>query len=295
MCVCTLGASEKVPGTLNAKVPGTFSEALGVRHPNFAGSIWEESTVRRLLLTSALLAVCGLALWAQDKVKDTPAAAATRKKLQAKVKVDYKEGKLKEVFDDLKDKIKEATGQEFSYALDTVGGVSQNISVNYKGEGTVEKVLDEMLGKMDMGYIVVAGEYKRYKGRYDGWVLIVKGKERGYPEGSGPAKDKATAKDGDDTKDKAPAKDKAVAKDKGDKDKTPAKDKASAKDKEDAKDKGGDDDKAEKEAANSLRLAKKLIAAGVKTKAIERLKELIKQYPKTKAAEEAKKLLETLK
>jgi hypothetical protein len=248
----------------------------------------------RTLLILSLFAVGGLTLWAQAP-KDTPSAAATRKKLQAKIKVNFKEGKLKEVMDEIKDKIKEATGLEFSYVLDTVGGVSQNISVNYKGEGTAEKVLDEMLGKMDMGYIVISGKYKKLPERYDGWVLIVKGKERGYPEGEGPAKDKAVTKDKakTDDKDKAPPKDKTVAKDKG---KDDAKDKAAVKDKGEEKDKGGgDDDKAEAAAASALKLAKKRIDAGLKTKAKESLQSIIKEYPKTKAAAEAKQLLEKLK
>jgi hypothetical protein len=243
--------------------------------------------VRRTLLTLCALAIFGLTLWAQAP-KDTPSAAATRKKLQAQIKVDFKEAKLKEVMDDIKDKIKDKTGLEFSYVLDSPGGVSQNISVNYKGEGTVEKVFDEMLGKMDMGYIVISGKYKKLPERYDGWVLIVKGKERGYPEGVEPKE--TPAKD----KGKTVAKDKAKT---DDKDKA-AKDKAKTDDKDKAaedKDKGGGDEKVEEQAANALKLAKKRIELGLKAKAKESLQDLIKQYPKTKAAEEARELVKTLK
>ncbi len=51
--------------------------------------------MRRLLLTSLVIAVCVLSLWAADKAgKDTPAAAATRKKLKLKVTVEYKDEHL---------------------------------------------------------------------------------------------------------------------------------------------------------------------------------------------------------
>jgi hypothetical protein len=246
--------------------------------------------VRRTLLTLCALAVCGLTLWAQAS-KDSPAAAATRKKLQAKVSVDFKDAKMSEIAKELKDKVKDATGQELSIVLDNVGGVSNNLTVpKYQAKDkTVAEILDEMFKPLDMGYIVISKEYKNYKGRYDGWVLFVKGKERGYAEGiepkETPAKDKAKTSD----KDKV-AKDKAKTDDK-DKAKTQEKDKATAED----KDKGGGEDKMEAQAASALKLSKDRIKLGLKAKAKESLQDLIKHYPKTKAAEEARELVKTLK
>lgn len=249
--------------------------------------------MRSLLLTASVVALCGLALTAADAPKDTPAAAATRKKLKAKIDVEFKEEKMSDVVATLKEKIKDASGQDISIQIDNVGGVTNNLTVTYKGKGTVEEVLDAMFTPRDLGYIVVNKEYKTYKGgRYDGWLLIVKGKERGFAEGSEPAKDEPKDKAAKDKaeKDKAATKDKTAAKDK---DKTEAKDK----DKAAAKDKPAteDGDKVEMAAASKLKLCKKLVDGKQVDKAISRLKELIKEYPNTKAAEEAKKLLEKLK
>lgn len=231
--------------------------------------------MRRQVLTTAVIVACGLALWAADTPKDTPAAAATRKKLQAKISVDFKDTRLEDMKKEIQDKVKDATGMDLSIVLDNVGGVSNNFTVTYSGKDkTVEQIFDEMFAKNDMGYIVVSKEYKNYKTRYDGWVLIVKGKERGYPAGAEPgAKAEEPAKD----KAKTTAKDKAT---------TPTKDKATAPEKPPE-----DGDKAEAAAASKLKLAKKLAAAGSVDKAKERYKEIIKEYPKTKAADEARELL----
>src|SRR5438105_3252347 len=129
--------------------------------------------------------------WAAEK--DTPAAAATRKKLQAKISVDYKDVPLKEIMDDIKQKVNDASGTDLSIYMDNPGGVSNNSTLSYSAKDkTVAEILDGMFKNNDLGYVVISKEYKTYKGRYDGWLLIVKGKERGYPEepGKEPAKDK---------------------------------------------------------------------------------------------------------
>lgn len=244
--------------------------------------------MRSLIMTASVVAVCGFGLLAADAPKDTPAAAATRKKLKSKIDVEFKEERMVDVVATLKEKIKDASGQEISIQIDNVGGVTNNLTVTYKGKGTVEEVLDAMFTPRDLGYVVVSKEYKTYKGgRYDGWLLIVKGKERGFAEGSEP-KDEPKDKD-KAAKDKA-EKDKTAAKDK-DKTETKDKDKAAAKDKPATE----DGDKKEMDAATKLKICKKLVDGKQVDKAISRLKELIKEYPNTKAAEEAKKLLEKLK
>ena len=221
--------------------------------------------------------------WANAKDKDSPAAAATRKKLQAKISVDYKEAALKEVMEDLKQKVKDATDMELSIQLDNAGGVSNNSKITFAAESqTVADVLDKMFKDNGLGYIVVSKEYKTYKGRYDGWLLIVKGKERGYPEGegSGGAEEKGPA-----------AKEKAKPKEKQDK---PVKDKEKStaeKSKETTEEPA---EKQEREASRHLKYAKTYLLDGNKDKAIEKFKEIIKKYPKTKAAAEAKKSLEEL-
>jgi hypothetical protein len=260
--------------------------------PIVADSDWEGTTVRRTLLTLTALAVWGLTLWAQP-AKDTPSAAAVRKRLQAKISVEFKDERLQDVVKELEEKIRDAAGGgDVKFKIDNVGGVTNNITVGkYKAKSKpAVEVLDEIFKPMDLGYVVISKEYKTYKGgRFDGWVLIEKGKARGYPEGSEPGKDKAEEKP---AKDKTAVKDKTAAKDKG---KDDTKDKTAAKDKSEDKDKGGADDKAEEAAANALKLAKKRIDAGLKTKAKESLQSIIKEYPKTKAAAEAKVLLEKLK
>jgi len=132
-------------------------------------------TVRRLLPIAALaVAVCAANLYAADD--DTTKAAATRKKLEAKVTLKIKDVSLTDALDE----IKEAAGVTF--ILDTKGGVSRNqkVSVEVK-DATLADALDKMLGKNGLGYVVIS----KQKDAYDGSILIKQGKERGYP-----AKDK---------------------------------------------------------------------------------------------------------
>lgn len=211
--------------------------------------------MRHFVWTAALLAAQVAPLAAAEK--DTPAAAATRKKLQTKISVEFKETRIEEAMKDIIEKVKDASDKDLSIQLDNPGGVSNNIPVTYTGQDqTVAQILDGMFKKNDLGYVVVSKEYKTFKGgRYDGWLLIVKGKERGYPAGQEPTANK------DSTKPKADA---------------------------------TADDKTEQEAARKLKEAKGLAADGQNSKAKQRYKEVISKYPKTKAAEEAKDLLKKL-
>jgi hypothetical protein len=190
--------------------------------------------------------------------KDTPLAANTRsKKLQAKVTVDFQDLYLKECFAEISKQLEDAGAGSLSVRYDL--GVSMNQRVSYKAkEETLEKVLDGMLKRNSLGYVVVS----KTGDRYDGWLLIKQGNERGYPAGEEP---KVKAKE------KPPAKAKAEA--------PPA----------------SDDEKAEKAAAGKLELARSLLKDGKKDRAKQRFEEIVQQYPKTKAADEAKKELEKLK
>jgi TolA-binding protein len=224
--------------------------------------------VRRLFFTVLVVAAGGLVGSAQV-AKDTQPAAATRKKLQAKISVEFKDTRLEDALKEMKQLVEEAGAGSLSFQYDL--GVSRNLTVTYTGKDeTLEKVLDGTFQKNGLGYVVVSKD----KDRYDGWILIKQGNERGYPEGQSPAK----------TADKTATKDK------------PPSDKASKdKDKPAGKDKPVDDaDKAEQLAASRLNRAKDLLDAGKGDKAKEWFQDIIKTYPKTKAADEARKLLEKL-
>jgi hypothetical protein len=236
----------------------------------------EEKIVRCQLLIAVFFGLMLPSAWAAEK--DTPAAAATRKKLQSKISVDYKDVSLKEIMDDIKQKVSDAAGSDLSYWLDNPGGVSNNSTLSFSAKDkSVADILDGLFKDNGLGYIVVSKEYKTYKTRYDGWLLIVKGKERGYPESEDSGKESA-------------AKEKPKEKPAADKPKEKA-NKPAEKPTEKAED---DVDKVDKEAGRQLKYAKSYIADGKNDLAIKKLKEIIKKYPKTKAAEEAKKELEKL-
>jgi len=137
--------------------------------------------MRRVVLTASLFAVClaGFVPLSAADDKDTPKAANARKLLKTKVSVDYKDTILRDVVDDIKDQIKEKTKKTLGVRLDSKGGVSNNTKFTYKADNkSLEEVLDEMFKKFDMGYVVVS----QRGNAYDGTLLIVKGKARGYPE-----------------------------------------------------------------------------------------------------------------
>jgi hypothetical protein len=129
----------------------------------------------RLLLSLAALLMVALAFAsADDKTDDTPAAAKTRKLLKTKISVEFKETRLEDAMDELKEMVK-----GLKVILDTKGGVSRNIAINYKAsDKTVEEVLDGMFQKNGLGYIVI----NKKGDAYDGLVQIRQGKERGYPK-----------------------------------------------------------------------------------------------------------------
>jgi hypothetical protein len=228
---------------------------------------------------------------AADKDADTPKAAATRKRLQQKISVNYKDMLFRDVRDDLKEKV-----EGLGVLEDLKGGVNLNLKITYKaGDATLEKILNDICDKYEMGYFVIS---KQNTG-YDGSLKITRGKERGYEAGKEP--DKTAAKDKDkEMKDKEPAKDKTASKDKNvAKEKGATKEKAEDKPKTEkpAKEADPEDEaqKADRLAANKLTAIKGVIEDGNTDRAIELCEELLKKYPTTKAAKETKELLEKLK
>lgn len=209
-----------------------------------------------------IVAVSGtLAVWAQA-TKDTQAAAATRKKLQTKITVEFKEARLEDCAKELKQLVEDAGGGNLSIQYDL--GISRNMTVTFSGKDKpLADVLDGMFQKNGLGYLVVSQE----KDRYDGWLKIKMGKERGYPAGQGPV---AKGPDKDKPKIENP-KEKPVVKEK-----PPL----------------TEGDKAEQAATSKLNLAQSLIDTGKTAKGKEWLLDIIKMYPATNAAAEAKKLLE---
>jgi hypothetical protein len=130
--------------------------------------------VRNLLTLAALFALCVTGAYAADKDSDdTPAAAKTRKLLKQKVTCDFKDTRLEDVVDELKEQVKGLRMQ-----LDTKGGVSRNQAITYKAKDVpLEEALDAMFKKNGLGYIVIS----KKNNAYDGSVQIKQGKERGHP------------------------------------------------------------------------------------------------------------------
>jgi hypothetical protein len=212
---------------------------------------------RFALLLGAFFLVAGTVAAAE---KDTPAAANTRgKKLSTKVTVELQDQFLKECFAEISRQLQDAGAGSLSVRYDVGVSMNQRVTFSAKDE-TLEKVLDGMLKKNGLGYIVVskAGD------RYDGWLLIKQGSERGYP-----ASDEPKAKGSGKETAKAPPKSSAPP--------------------------TSDDEKAEKTAAGKLELARSLLKDGKSDRAKQRFQEIVQQYPKTKAADEARKELDKLK
>jgi hypothetical protein len=239
----------------------------------------ENPAVRRFILFSVVFGLFVAGLPAADKEnKDSPKAAATRKKLKEKISVEWDNVSLKDATDELNDMVK-----GLGIRLDTEHGVSNNLKIKYKADNkTVADILDGMFNKKGLGYVVVS----KPGSAYDGTILIKQGKERGYAAGEEP--EKTTAKKDKDDEEKP-----AREKDKG-KDKAAAKDKGSEKPKTDTDTAEDDPEKIEKAAAQKLRFAKDLIKDGKIDKAKMRLEDLVAKYGKTKAADEARELLKDL-
>ena len=199
-----------------------------------------------------------LSLGAADAPKDTPLAGKTRTdKLKAKVSADFQNLMLRECFKELEGELQ---AQKLgSLSVTNSVGVSLNSRVTYKAKDKpLEEVLDEMLKPLDLGYVVVskAGD------RYDGWLRITKGNERGY-EGAAEADPKETPKK------EMPKKDP----------------------KKDPPTKEPDADAAEKAASSLLDIADTYVKLKKTALARKKLEELIEKYPDSESAKKAKAML----
>jgi hypothetical protein len=212
--------------------------------------------MRRHLLGLGFLVAGVAALSAADK--DTALAANTRaKKLATKVTIDAKDQFLKEVFADVSKQLEDAGAGSLSVRYDL--GVSMNQRVIFAAADVpLAEALDGLLKKNGLGYVVIS----KQGDRYDGWLLIKQGHERGYAAGEEP-KSKEAKPDA----------------------KTAAKEKEAP---------AAGDEAAEKAASNKLTLAMSLLKDGKTDKAKQRLKDIVDAYPNTKAAAEARKQLEKL-
>ena len=131
----------------------------------------------RMLASLTTLAALVLAVQKADvrgADDDSPAAAKTRKLLKQKISVDFKDTRLEDAMNAIKDEVK-----GFKFLLDAKGGVSRNQTITYKAKDkTVEDILDEMLKKPDLGYIIIS----KKGNAYDGLIQVRKSKERGTPK-----------------------------------------------------------------------------------------------------------------
>jgi hypothetical protein len=139
--------------------------------------------MRRFLGTSTVVAVCLTLLASAGTAcgQDTPSAKKARGRLKEKISIDVTETRLKDVLDE----IKREMNNKVSFKIDNASGVSNNTKLTCKAEDkTLAQILDDVCTKNDMGYIIIS----RAGDRYDGWILIRKGKgkERGYEDGKEP-------------------------------------------------------------------------------------------------------------
>jgi hypothetical protein len=136
------------------------------------------SFMRPRIRVGVLLAVC--VAWAASAspsaAQDSPAAKATRKRLKTKISVECKEERLKGAVED----IQREMDDRVRIKIDTNSGISINSRVTVVAkEQPLEKILNDLCDKYDMGYYVVSDT----KDRLDGWIILRKSKykERGYP------------------------------------------------------------------------------------------------------------------
>jgi hypothetical protein len=129
------------------------------------------------------LVVCGLACTGQAFAQESLAAKTTRKKLQQKISVEFKDIRTADVFNDIKNEMDKPA----NFKIDNASGISNNTKVTYKAKDkAVEQILNELSDKLECGWVVISNPSNN---KVDGWVVIrknTKGKERGYELGKEP-------------------------------------------------------------------------------------------------------------
>ena len=107
--------------------------------------------------------------------KDSPAAAATRKRLKEKISVEVKNEMLRDVFKEIAGKLEELKKGSLSQTNEQGTGINMNTRITVVAKDKpVEEILDEMLKPLELGYIVVS----KPGDRTDGFQLIKKGNLR---------------------------------------------------------------------------------------------------------------------
>ncbi len=128
--------------------------------------------MHRLLGLFLAVTVFFVASFAQAQAtKATPKAQATMKSLEKKITVDFKDTKLGDIIDELKDQVKGV-----QIRMDGKGGVSGNRKLTFTGKDvTVKEVLEGLLKKEGLCYGITSNE----KDAYDGSIYIRVGTEFG--------------------------------------------------------------------------------------------------------------------
>jgi TolA-binding protein len=211
--------------------------------------------VTRFTWIACLAALVAAAAAAPAKPKppesDSPIVAATRKKLDRPVTVNFQSARLQDALEELE--------KQADVRFRREAGISGNQAITYTAKNKpLKEVLDEMFKEKGLGYIIHRKE--NLNDRYEGWITIVMGDQRGDPITKPPAKPKTKP----DPKPKPEPKPQP-------------------------------EDAQERAAAAKLKLAKIFIEDGKLEDAREYCQDILKRYPKTKAAAEAKELLDKLK
>lgn len=136
----------------------------------------------RTLLTAAIV-TCFLAGTALVLAQESTAAKTTRKKLQQKISVEFKEERTADVFKSVFDEM----DKPVKFKINNASGVSNNTKITYKAKDkTVEQVLNDLSDKLDCGWIIISNAANN---KVDGSIEIrksTKGKERGSEAGKDP-------------------------------------------------------------------------------------------------------------
>ncbi|HMP03634.1 MAG TPA: hypothetical protein PKC45_14150 [Gemmatales bacterium] len=105
--------------------------------------------------------------------EDPPLVARTRKRLELKITLDCKDQPLKDVLEEIK-------GQtEISFTYDA--GVSRNQAFTYTAKDKpLKEVFEEMFKDRGLGYVI--HRKKNASDRYEGYIRITQGNERGDEE-----------------------------------------------------------------------------------------------------------------
>lgn len=135
--------------------------------------------MRRMLLlfpvvvTLSVLLVDAAEALAQNK--ETAKATATRKKLETKVTVNWKDTLFRDIADEIKEMVPGVIVR-----LDLKGGVSNNRKLTYSAKDKpLKDALTEMLSKEGLGWYVISNAKDP---QFDGAIFIKLGKEQGFPE-----------------------------------------------------------------------------------------------------------------